>query len=125
MENRERGTSDHRKEPTLTGRTRSINGRQQKERRVGGEEQEIQAYRPISLLNTLGKALESILAQRIAYAVEKHRLLPKGHLGGRKGMFAEHALDGLIEKVYQAWNAGDVASLLLLDVSGASILIRL
>ena len=119
MENRERGTSDHREEPTLTGRTRSINGRQQEERRVGGEEQEIQAYRPISLLNTLGKALESILAQRIAYAVEKHRLLPKGHLGGRKGMSAEHALHGLVEKVYQAWNAGDVASLLLLDVSGA------
>ncbi len=41
------------------------------------------SYRPISLLNTLGKALESILAQRIAYAVEKHRLLPKGHLGGQ------------------------------------------
>ena len=40
------------------------------------------SYRPISLLDTLGKALESILAQRIAIAVEKHRLLPKGHLGG-------------------------------------------
>ena len=34
-------------------------------------------------------------------------------------MSAEHALDGWIEKVDQAWNAGDVASLLLLDVSGA------
>ena len=77
------------------------------------------SYRPISLLNTLGKALESILAQRIAHAVEKYRLLPKGHIGGRKGMSTEHALHGLVERVYQAWNMGHVASLLLLDVSGA------
>ena len=77
------------------------------------------SYRPISLLNTLGKALESILAQRIAHAIEKYRLLPKGHIGGRKGMSTKHALHGLVERVYQAWNMGHVASLLLLDVSGA------
>ncbi|SPO06934.1 uncharacterized protein DNG_09628 [Cephalotrichum gorgonifer] len=44
------------------------------------------AYRPIALLNTLGKALESIIASRLAYL---------------------------------AWAEGKVASLLLLDVSGA------
>jgi hypothetical protein len=38
-------------------------------------------YRPISLLPTLGKALESLIAKRIAYLVEKYSLLPKTHFG--------------------------------------------
>ena len=42
MENRERGTSDHREEPTWAGRMRNTNARQQDERRVAGEEQEPQ-----------------------------------------------------------------------------------
>ena len=36
-------------------------------------------YRPISLLPTLGKALESLVAERIAYLVEKYNLLLKTH----------------------------------------------
>ena len=79
----------------------------------------VKSYRPISLLNTLGKALESILARRLAQAVEKHELLPRDHLGGRRGMSTEHALHSLLERVYRAWNKGHVASLLLLDVLGA------
>ncbi len=34
-------------------------------------------------------------------------------------MSTEHALHGFVERVYQAWNMGHVASLLLLDMSGA------
>jgi hypothetical protein len=34
------------------------------------------AYRPISLLNTLGKLLESVMARRLSYLAEKHGLLP-------------------------------------------------
>jgi hypothetical protein len=41
-------------------------------------------YRPISLLPTLGKALESLVADRIAYLVEEYNLLPKMHFGARK-----------------------------------------
>jgi hypothetical protein len=41
-------------------------------------------YRPILLLPTLGKALESLVAERIAYLVEKYNLLPKTHFGARK-----------------------------------------
>jgi hypothetical protein len=42
------------------------------------------AYRPISLLPTLGKVMESILAERLSYLVEEHDLLPKHHYGARK-----------------------------------------
>jgi hypothetical protein len=79
----------------------------------------VRSYRPIALLNTLGKALESILAFRISHAVSKYKLLPEGHLGGQKGMSTEHALHRLTEEIHHAWDQGHVASLLLLDVSGA------
>jgi hypothetical protein len=79
----------------------------------------IKSYRPIALLNTLGKVMESILARRISPAVEEHQLLLSGHLRGKRGMSAEHALHGLVERIYRAWDDGQVASLLLLDVSGA------
>jgi hypothetical protein len=43
------------------------------------------AYRPISLLNTLGKLLEAATARRLPYYTETHRLLPDALFGGRPG----------------------------------------
>ncbi|RKL20549.1 hypothetical protein BFJ72_g15022 [Fusarium proliferatum] len=79
------------------------------------------AYRPIALLNTTGKVMEAIMAKRLSYIAETHGLLPDTHMGGRKLRSTEHALHLIIDKIYDAWNAGSgkVASLLLLDVSGA------
>lgn len=77
------------------------------------------AYRPIALLNTLGKALESIVASRLTYLADTHQLLPSRHTGGRKLASTDHALHLLSQRIYQAWGDGKVASLLLLDVSGA------
>ena len=77
------------------------------------------AYRPIALLNTLGKALESIVASRLTYLADSHQLLPSRHTGGRKLASTDHALHLLSQRIYQAWGDGKVASLLLLDVSGA------
>lgn len=79
------------------------------------------AYRPIALLNTIGKLMDSIIAKRISYVTEIHQLLPSTHIGGRKGKSTDHALHVIIEKIYEAWNSPEpqVASLLLLDVSGA------
>jgi hypothetical protein len=37
---------------------------------------DLKAYRPIVLLNTLGKALEAIMAKRLRYIAETHALLP-------------------------------------------------
>ena len=42
------------------------------------------AYRPISLLPTLSKALEAVVAERLSYLAEEHSLLPKNHFGARK-----------------------------------------
>lgn len=77
------------------------------------------SYRPIALLNTLGKALESILATRISYLVEPQGRLPSMHIGGRRGRSTEEALYEILEKVYAGWNKDQIASLLMLDISKA------
>src|SRR5256885_11927130 len=41
-----------------------------------------EAYRPISLLATLGKGLESTVAERIKWYAEEFNLLPQNHMGG-------------------------------------------
>lgn len=79
------------------------------------------AYRPIALLNTIGKIMDAVLARRLSYLVETEDVLPNSHMGGRKKRSTEHALHAIIERIYAAWNTagGQVASLLWLDVSGA------
>jgi hypothetical protein len=60
------------------------------------------SYRPVALLNTLGKILESIVTTRIAWAVEEHGLLPKTHLGSRKGISVDHAIQLILNRVHRA-----------------------
>ncbi|KGQ06696.1 hypothetical protein BBAD15_g7994 [Beauveria bassiana D1-5] len=67
----------------------------------------------------MGKALEAIIASRLAYLADVHQLLPSRHTGGRKLASTEHAVHFLLQRIHQAWSEGKVASLLLLDVSGA------
>lgn len=79
------------------------------------------AYRPIALLNTLGKAVESIMARKITYLAEKYNLLPSTHMGARRGRSTESTLELLTEQVHTVWGQGKnkVATLLSIDVSGA------
>lgn len=77
------------------------------------------AWRPISLLATLGKILESVVAERISHAVETHGLLPTSHFGARKQRSAEQALMLLQEQIFTAWRGRRVLSLISFDVKGA------
>ncbi|KAH7471925.1 hypothetical protein FOMA001_g13244 [Fusarium oxysporum f. sp. matthiolae] len=77
------------------------------------------AWRPISLLATLGKVLESVVAERISHAVETHGLLPTNHFGARKQRSAEQALVLLQEHIFSAWRSRHVVSLISFDVKGA------
>ncbi|KAJ6114720.1 hypothetical protein N7486_000498 [Penicillium sp. IBT 16267x] len=76
-------------------------------------------WRPISLLATLGKILESVVVERISHAVETHGLLPTSHFGARKQRSAEQALLLLQEQIYTAWRGRRVLSLISFDVKGA------
>ena len=90
-------------------------------RKIGGNRDYTspKSYRPISLLNTLGKIIEAILATRISYMATIYNLLPKTHFGGQRGSCIETAIHNLLEKVYAAWNKNEIASLLMMDVSAA------
>ncbi|KAJ6436382.1 reverse transcriptase [Purpureocillium lavendulum] len=84
-----------------------------------GDYTEAKAWRPISLLSTLGKILEAVVAERISYVVEAYGLLPANHFGARKRRSAEQALLLLQEQIYKAWRARKVLSLISFDVKGA------
>jgi hypothetical protein len=60
----------------------------------------LKAFRPISLLQTISKGLEAVVAARLSYLTEKFHLLPSYHFGGRLRRLAEHALNVLVERIY-------------------------
>ncbi|KAF7116131.1 hypothetical protein CNMCM5793_004151 [Aspergillus hiratsukae] len=62
-----------------------------------------ESYRPVALLNALGKFVEAVVAQRISYAVETEGLLPRTHLGGRRGNSTDHAIQNIIDRIKLAW----------------------
>ena len=57
-------------------------------------------YRPIALLNTLGKALESIMAKKITYLADKFHLLLKTQMGAYWRKSTETALELLTKQVH-------------------------
>lgn len=77
------------------------------------------AYRPIALLNTMGKLLTAIIAEQLTYYTEKHGLLPPMHFGGRPGRTTTDALHALTYKIKDAWRKKQVVAVLFLDIEGA------
>jgi hypothetical protein len=78
------------------------------------------AWRPIALLNTLGKLLESVIARQIYALSEEHNPLPAQHMGARRGRSIDTALDLLVQQIHATWQKTDgVATLLLLDMTSA------
>ena len=79
----------------------------------------VKTYRPIALENTLGKVMESVMAEIISYLTETHELLPPHHYGGRPGRSAEDAMMILSENIYQAWKKKKIYTAIFMDVAGA------
>ena len=77
------------------------------------------AFRPISLLPTISKGLEAVIAARLSYLAEEYSLLPKNHFGARPKRSAEQALNVLVERIYEAWRGKRTLSLVSFDVQGA------
>ncbi|KAF4233525.1 hypothetical protein CNMCM6805_009182 [Aspergillus fumigatiaffinis] len=78
-----------------------------------------EAYRPISLLNTLEKILEAVMARRLSFWAENHKLLPDTQFGGRPGRNTEQALLVLANAIDRAWQRSKVVTLIAIDLKGA------
>jgi len=76
------------------------------------------AYRLIALESTIGKVLESIVAETISYLTETHGLLLDTHFGGRPCRTAEDAMMLLTENIHSAWREKMVHSAVFMDISG-------
>lgn len=77
------------------------------------------AYRPISLGVCLGKAIESLVARRLAHLALKHHLLPNTQFGGIRGRSTVDAALTLCHDIESAWNHGLKSTMLTFDISGA------
>ena len=61
---------------------------------------ELKVYRPITLLDTLGKALETVISKRLSDIVERKQLLPEQQIGARRRRSVEIALETIIDSVH-------------------------
>jgi hypothetical protein len=80
---------------------------------------QLNAWRPISLLSTLGKGLERLLAQQIAVRAIQADVLAPCHFRALPGRSAIDLVQVLVHRVEEAFQQGKDASLLLLDMKGA------
>lgn len=77
------------------------------------------AYRPIALLNTIGKLLAAIVTEDLVYITEKYQLLPPNHFGGRPGRTMTDPMHLMVNKIKNAWRHHKVVVMLFLDIEGA------
>jgi len=76
------------------------------------------AYRPIQLLECLGKLLEKIVAKRFTFDIGKYELVPFEQFGGRSAASCIDAGLLLVHDIELAWKNGKVALFLAIDIKG-------
>ena len=77
------------------------------------------AYRPIALLNTLGKLFSTIVTDDLSYFCETRHVFPPNQFGGRPARTTTDSTLLLTHTIKEAWRNKKVASVLFLDVQGA------
>lgn len=77
------------------------------------------SYRPIALLNTIGKLFEKTLTRYLSHTVESNTILNPGHYGGRPGRSSQNVLIHLVSWIKQQWKAGRLVGAIFADVKSA------
>lgn len=77
------------------------------------------AWRPIVFLNTIGKVIEGVTARYLLELPEHTGLLPMTQVEARRGRSTETTLDWMLSQIRTTWEAGEVATLLSMDISQA------
>ncbi|KAB5587943.1 Reverse transcriptase from mobile element jockey protein [Ceratobasidium theobromae] len=78
----------------------------------------LKAYRPISLLETLSKLFEKVMAARITALSGLHEHIPPEQFGGKDMTSCMDAGLSLVHDIEHAWAGRKQASVTLLDISG-------
>ena len=58
-------------------------------------------YRPIILINTIGKIIDAVIAQQLSYLAKTYYVLLLTHIGSRKIRLTKHALYTITYKIYK------------------------
>ena len=75
------------------------------------------AFRPIILLNTLGKLIEKVTAERIQFTVTSNDFIHPSQLGGLKFKSTSDAGTALTHIIRSGWSKGRSTSTLAFDIS--------
>ncbi|MBW0516042.1 hypothetical protein O181_055757 [Austropuccinia psidii MF-1] len=82
------------------------------------------AYRPIALLNTLGKLFEKIINTCLMYWAHQTNSIHPGHVGGRPGKSINDGFVMLTSWINHKWRMGKVVMGLFLNVKSAYPLVH-
>lgn len=75
------------------------------------------AYRPICLLNCMGKLFEKVLARHMQYTAQKYGIAHAGQYGGLMQHATTDADVALVHTIKTCWNQGLESAALLVDVA--------
>ena len=81
--------------------------------------EKVTSYRPITLLNTMGKLLERIIKRRMEFKLEKEVLLSGYQCGYRRGQGTTTALIRLENEIRKSLDKGEVCIVVYFDLANA------
>lgn len=84
-----------------------------------GKKDQMENYRPISILPALSKILERILNKRLIHYLEKNNLLSENQFGFRTGRSTSQAVDTLTSLITDALDSGQKCLTVYLDFAKA------
>ena len=85
----------------------------------GKDKTAVDSYRPITLLNTVGKLMEKIVSSRLQHFIEKHNLLAHHQAGFRKNHSTLDVLLQLENNLKRSIEAGNTTIVIYIDLKGA------
>jgi potassium voltage-gated channel Eag-related subfamily H protein 8 len=78
-----------------------------------GDIQNMQNYRPISVLSVFSKILKKLIYNRLIMFLKKHNILTEAQNGFREKKCTDTAIQSFIERIHEAWATGNWKHFLL------------
>lgn len=85
----------------------------------GGDRDDVNNYRPISILPAISKIIEKLINIRLIKYFDKYKILSKTQFGFRHGMSTENAITALTSLVADSMDKGDKCTTVFLDLKKA------